>query len=106
MTLTKVIIALILKVTFRDNGSGNILGIGKVGKNSTSSIENAYLVNGLKYNLLSILQLCDKGNRVWFDDFQCAIENARTNDIVPHGSRLDNVYTVSLDHVSLCILHV
>ena len=35
-----------------------------VDKNSIGSIKNVYLVDALKYNLLSISQLCDKGNRV------------------------------------------
>ena len=62
-------------MTFGDNGRVTILGIGKVGKNSTSSIENVYLVDGLQYKLLSILseiiwanELRDKSNRVWFGD--------------------------------------
>ena len=56
------------KVTFGDNGHGNILGIGKIDKNLTSCINNVNLLNGLKYNLLSISELCDKGNHVQFDD--------------------------------------
>ena len=32
-------------------------------------IENVVLVEGLKHNLLSISQLCDKGVKVIFDDF-------------------------------------
>ena len=36
------------KVTFGNNGQGNILGIGKIGKDPTNSIDNVYLVNGLK----------------------------------------------------------
>ena len=38
-------------MTFRDNRCGNILGIGKIGESSTDSMENIYLVNGLKYNI-------------------------------------------------------
>ena len=49
-------------MTFGGNGCHNILGIGKVGKNPTSSIENVYLVDGLKYNLLSISKQYDKTN--------------------------------------------
>ena len=52
------------KMTFEDNSCSNILGIGKIGKNSTSSIESVYLVDSLKYNPLSISQLCDKCNHV------------------------------------------
>jgi len=33
------------KMTFGDNGCSNILGIGKIGKNSASSMENVYLVH-------------------------------------------------------------
>ena len=36
-----------------------------------------------------------------FNDSQCVNENALTNDIVPHSSRLDNVYAINLDHISL-----
>ena len=50
------------KVTFGDKGKGKITGIGKIGKNLSSSLDKVYLVEGLKYNLLSISQLCDKGN--------------------------------------------
>ena len=51
-------------VTFGDNSKGKIIGIGNVGKEPSPIIENVLLVNGLKYNLLSISQLCDKKNRV------------------------------------------
>ena len=48
-------------VTFGDNGKGRIIGNGSIGNNSSSLIENVLLVDGLKHNLLSISQLCDKG---------------------------------------------
>ena len=47
-------------VTFRDNGQGKIIGIGKIQINSTIFIDNVLHINGLKYNLISISQLCDK----------------------------------------------
>jgi len=37
---------------------------------------------------------------VLFDEFQCTVETARTNDIVLHGSRLDDAYAMNLDHIS------
>lgn len=40
------------EVTFRDNGNGKILGKDCVGKTSPT-VENVYLVEGLKHNLLS-----------------------------------------------------
>ena len=52
-------------VTFGDNGKGRIIGHGSIGNNSSSLIENVFLVDGLKHNLLSISQLCDKGFKVF-----------------------------------------
>ena len=46
------------KVTFGDNGCSNILGIDKICKNSTSSIKNVYLVDGLKLQLVEYLLTC------------------------------------------------
>ena len=34
-------------------------------------IENVYLVKGLKHNLLSISQLCDKGYKIVFEQDKC-----------------------------------
>ena len=45
-------------ITLGDKKKCNILGIGKV-----DTISDVYLVDGLKFNLLSVSQLCDKGNR-------------------------------------------
>ena len=56
------------KVTFRDNLKGRIIG-GK----SSSSIKKMFLVNSLKYNLLSISQLSDKGYKIMFDHACCLI---------------------------------
>ena len=58
-------------VTFRDNSKGHIEGIGSIGNNSSTHIENVLLVGGLKHNLLSISQLCDKGHKVIFESICC-----------------------------------
>ena len=55
------------QVTFGGNSKGKIIESGKVGKSSSSCIDDVILVDGLAYNLLSISQLCDKGCRVTFD---------------------------------------
>ena len=59
-------------VTFGDNRKGEIVGKGTI-CSSSSNIENVYLVDGLKHSLLSISQLCDKGNRVVFDSHSCLV---------------------------------
>ena len=62
-------------VTFGDNRKGRIIGHGFIGNNSSSLIENVFLVDGLKHNLLSIIQLCDKGFKVIFESFHCIIKD-------------------------------
>ena len=54
-------------VTFGDNLKGQIEGIGTIGNKSFISIKNVLLVNGLKHNLLSSSQLCDKGFKAIFE---------------------------------------
>ena len=53
-------------VSFGDNSKGIIRGIGTIGNNSHTQIKNVLLIENLKFNLLSISQLCDKGFRVCF----------------------------------------
>ena len=52
-------------VTYRDiNKKNKNLGIDKVGAPPFTSIEDILYVEKLKYNLLSISQLCDKGFKI------------------------------------------
>ena len=88
-------------VIYGDNNTGKVIGIGSVGKqNSNSSIDNVILVKGLKHNLLSVSQLCDKGNKVSFDSNYCLVQRLDTNEIVLVGNRVDNIYMINLDNVS------
>jgi len=41
-------------VAFGNGKSGIIIGIGKIGESLSNSIEDVYLVDGLKHNLLSV----------------------------------------------------
>jgi len=62
-------------VTYGDNNRGKILGVGDIGRNDRVIIEDVLLVKGLKHNLLSISQLCDKGYKIMFEPDQCLIQN-------------------------------
>ena len=68
-------------VTYGDNNKGKILGVGKIGMNPSTSIENALLVDGLKHSFLSVSQLCDKGFWVLFDSHSCFIESKHDKKI-------------------------
>ena len=72
----------------------------KSGNNSSIHIENVLLVNGLKYNLFSISQLCDKGHKVIFECMSCQVIDINTNKLILIGHRQGNVYVVYLDDLS------
>ena len=55
-------------VTFGDNNKGQVVGIGTVGINFKTLINSVLLVDGLKYNLLNISQLCDKNYKIVFEN--------------------------------------
>ena len=48
-------------IVFGDNGKGEVLGLGKIAISNDNCISNVLLVNSLRYNLLSISQLCEMG---------------------------------------------
>jgi len=48
-------------VAYGDNNKGKILGRGSIGDKDILVIHDVLCVEGLKHNLLSISQLCDKG---------------------------------------------
>jgi len=47
-------------IIFGEDSKGRIIGFGNIKISKSPLIENIALVDGLKYNLLSISQLCDK----------------------------------------------
>ena len=83
-------------VTFGDNAKGKVVGIGTIGKDSSTCIDNVLLVDGLKHNLLSVSQLCDKGYKVTFDLNTCLVTKSLDDKVVFKGKRSNNVYTIDL----------
>ena len=45
------------RVAFGNGKFGKIIGVGKIGKSLSHSIDNVYLVDGLQHNLLSVSQI-------------------------------------------------
>ena len=82
-------------VSFGDNSKAKIIGSGIIG--SKLQIEDVSLVNGLKFNLLSVSQLCDKSMRVIFEPTHCEVQSLHDNHTLFMGSRNENVYLVDLD---------
>ena len=83
-------------MAFENGKSGTMVGIGKIGESLCHSIDNVYFVDGLKHNLLSVFQLCDKDNLVVFSPIRCLVVNMNTGDVVLRGKRhkkcLESVY--------------
>ena len=83
-------------VAFGNEKSGIIVGISKIGESLSHSIDGVYLVDGLKHNLLSVSQLCDKDNLVVFSSKQYLVVNINTGDVVLRGKQHKNMYKVSI----------
>ena len=79
------------RIIFGDDSKGYTLGYGLI-SNQDVIIKEVALVEGLKHNLLSISQLCDKGHRVVFTKEACQIYDSRSNKLVMEGIRSGNVY--------------
>ena len=86
-------------VTFDDNMKGEIIAKGKVWRSSSHVIDNVFLVENLKHNLLSISQFCDKGNSVNFTSERCIIYRSDLGDTVLEGIRKGNTYVVDISTV-------
>jgi hypothetical protein len=53
-------------ITFGDNSQGQVLGFSKIAITTEHSISKIFLVESLDYNLLSVLQLCERGYNCLF----------------------------------------
>ena len=78
-------------ITFGDDNKGYTVGYGLISKDNVI-IEEVALVDCHKHNLLSISQLCDKGNSVTFNSEACVVTNKRSNKVVLTSVRKGNVY--------------
>ena len=81
-------------VTFRDNAKERIISQGNIGNGTSSLIESVLLVDGLKHNLLSISQLCDKGFKVTFEASHCIIKDIQNDKTIFMGHRC--VYAINI----------
>ncbi|CAI0382833.1 unnamed protein product [Linum tenue] len=84
------------KVTFGDDSSGTIVGIGTIGKLPSPMIHDVLLVDGLKHNLLSISQLCSSGHNVIFETSRCLVKRSSDETVIFVGSRQNNMYVIDL----------
>ncbi|KAI3698136.1 hypothetical protein L6452_31248 [Arctium lappa] len=92
-------------VTFGGNGKGFTRGFGVL-SNGTTTFRRVAYVDGLKHNLLSISQLCDKDYEVRFTKKACLVLNEK-GKLALSGHRRENVYVIDMDSTiteNLCFL--
>jgi len=93
-------------VTYEDNNKGKILGKGTIGNENNFLIHDVLYVEGLKHNLLSISQLCDKGYQVTFRTNSCEIRLPHSKEVLLVSKRSNNVYLLNISNSTFvgCLL--
>ncbi|GJY15182.1 retrovirus-related pol polyprotein from transposon TNT 1-94 [Tanacetum coccineum] len=86
------------KIVFGDNSSCITEGYGSINCGGIVFSKVAF-VNGLKYNLISISQLCDAKYIIQFDDKQGTIFNAN-KEIVLRAPRRNDVYVLDMSSLT------
>ena len=81
-------------IVFDDNGKGEVLGLGKIAISDDNSIYNVLLVNSLRYNLLSVLQLCEMGYNCLFTDKGVKVYRREDSSIAFMGHLKGKLYLV------------
>ncbi|KAK1364655.1 hypothetical protein POM88_040216 [Heracleum sosnowskyi] len=86
-------------IAFGDDNKGYTKGYDLISKENVI-IDEVALVDGLKHNLLSISQLCDKGFLVTFSKEACVVSKVGDNNVVMTGFRRGNVYIADFSSTS------
>lgn len=81
------------KISFGDTSQGKTVGKGKL-IHGNIIIEDILLVQNLKYNLISISQLCDHDYSVVFDKNVCSVKDKFQN-IIMTGNMSGNTYKIN-----------
>nr|GEW51940.1 putative reverse transcriptase domain-containing protein [Tanacetum cinerariifolium] len=82
---------------------GKITGKGKI-KTGKLEFDNVYFVKEIKFNLFSVLQMCDKKNSVLFTDIECLVLSSDFNlpdecQVLLRVPRENNMYNVNLKNI-------
>lgn len=77
-------------VSFRDNHKGRTQGFGSIQYNSMNFKDVSY-VSGLRYDIISVNQLCEAGYNLFFSKEEGNIVDSR-NSILLTTIRKNNIY--------------
>ena len=84
-------------IIFGDNSKGGVIGLGKVAITLDHSIINVLHVDSLKYNLLSVSQLCEMGYNCLFTDKGVEVSKREDSSIVFTGHLKNKLYLVDFN---------
>jgi hypothetical protein len=86
-------------VTFGNDAPSKIKGKGMVSlSNGKLKAQDVLLVDGLKHNMLSVIQMCDRGCEVMFMSKDSKIKSINSGQVVAQGIRTENnVYVLKED---------
>jgi hypothetical protein len=84
-------------VTFGNDAPGKIKGKGMVSlSNGKGKAQYVLFIDGLKHNLLSVSQVCDRGCEFLFTSKDCRIKSMNSGQLVAKGIRTENnVYVLN-----------
>ena len=88
-----------MHVSFAGEKGGSITGIGKV-TNGTLTLEKVNFVEELNHNLMSVSQICDKGNPVAFNEKEALV--LKPGFVIPEewillrAPRKNDIYIIDL----------
>ncbi|KAL8147483.1 hypothetical protein AgCh_004981 [Apium graveolens] len=95
------------RVSYGDCNMEKTLGYGNINLGNVI-IETVALVSGLKHNLLSVSQICDRGYHVDFFEEHCEVVSNSTGKMVLKDYRHGNIYEARLSTTSdgsvICLL--
>jgi hypothetical protein len=77
--------------TFEDDKEGKVLGTGVIKVNDCFTLNNVALVDRLRYNLLSVSQLCDADLSVFFHKYDSHVLDS-SGKRVCDNSRIGNIF--------------
>ncbi|GJX20249.1 ribonuclease H-like domain-containing protein [Tanacetum coccineum] len=86
-----------------DPKGGKITGKGKI-RTANLDFDDVYFVDELKFNLFSVLQMCDKKNNVLFTDTECLILSPSfkllvESQVILRAPRQNDVYSLDLKNI-------
>ncbi|CAM8951647.1 unnamed protein product [Rhodiola kirilowii] len=97
-------------IIFGNKSKGSVIAIGEVRFSDSIRIKEVILVEGLRYNLLSVSQLCQNGkNHVVFNSDDCLVKCNETGKTVLRGICMGEIYTVDPDFTpeeELCLASI